>query len=354
MSIPIENIYYLLVYAWDKLEESELADVQPEDSTSLVDLFARVLNNGISQLIRRGIDRSYVSTSEVIPGVRGRIQMSESIKRLTFPQAKACCEFDEFSHDILHNQIIKSTVRKLFRSDLVEKKNRQDLYTTYMRLPEISDIVVTDQTFRKVQIHKNNQFYSFLLDICRLISHNLLVNEQTGESQFRDFVREPKAMARLFEAFVKNFYRKEQATFSVSADELPWQSMVATEEDLHLIPKMRFDISLRDESRYIVIDTKFYKEALSEYHEKQKVISSHLYQLFAYMKNLESKYSPLLEIHGALLYPTVNDDLDLTYNMHGHILRIASVDLNKPWQSIHNQLLELLDTFPAAQAYSVA
>lgn len=109
MSIPIHNIYYLLVYAWDTLDEADLVNVQASDHTSLIDLFAQVLNNGVEHLIRRGLDRNYVSQNEDLAGVRGRIQIAESLKRMTFPQARACCEFDEFSHNILHNQIIKST-----------------------------------------------------------------------------------------------------------------------------------------------------------------------------------------------------------------------------------------------------
>jgi hypothetical protein len=39
-------------------------------------------------------------------------------------------------------------------------------------------------------IHRNNRFYGFLLDICRLVWLNLLPNEQTGTWTFRDFFRD--------------------------------------------------------------------------------------------------------------------------------------------------------------------
>jgi 5-methylcytosine-specific restriction enzyme subunit McrC len=39
VNIPIENIYYLLCYAWDKLAEKEVVEVNPLESTSLADLF---------------------------------------------------------------------------------------------------------------------------------------------------------------------------------------------------------------------------------------------------------------------------------------------------------------------------
>ena len=43
MTIPITNIYYLLCYAWDRLDEKDVVDVHPEEEKDLADLFARVL-----------------------------------------------------------------------------------------------------------------------------------------------------------------------------------------------------------------------------------------------------------------------------------------------------------------------
>ncbi len=42
-AIPIQNIYFLLCYAWNQLEERDLVEINAEDTTSLQDLLARVL-----------------------------------------------------------------------------------------------------------------------------------------------------------------------------------------------------------------------------------------------------------------------------------------------------------------------
>ena len=42
ISIPIQNIYYLLSYAWNKLEESKIVAVDPIECSSALDLFAKV------------------------------------------------------------------------------------------------------------------------------------------------------------------------------------------------------------------------------------------------------------------------------------------------------------------------
>ena len=50
MRIPIENIYYLLCYAWNKLEEKDRVNISVGDNTELQDLFAKVLINAVRLL----------------------------------------------------------------------------------------------------------------------------------------------------------------------------------------------------------------------------------------------------------------------------------------------------------------
>ena len=41
MAIPIQNIYYLLCYAWNKLDEKEKVQVDIENSTQLLDFVCK-------------------------------------------------------------------------------------------------------------------------------------------------------------------------------------------------------------------------------------------------------------------------------------------------------------------------
>ena len=95
--IPITNIYYLLCYAWDVLEEKEtLADVDALDSTDLINLFARVrLVNGTRRLLRRGLDRGYLAREDEIPGVRGKLLVTQTLRRNLLRHGRAACLQDE-------------------------------------------------------------------------------------------------------------------------------------------------------------------------------------------------------------------------------------------------------------------
>ena len=138
MNIPIENLYYLLIYAWNMLEEADQVDVDVAGSTDLLDLLARVLNGGVEHLVRRGLDRAYVARSEEIPGIRGRLLISQSVAKLSFPQGRAWCQFDDLSHDVLHNQIVKSTLGRLLKASDLDKELRKQLRANFDRLGDVS------------------------------------------------------------------------------------------------------------------------------------------------------------------------------------------------------------------------
>ena len=68
MRIPVANIYYLLCYAWDKLEEKDKVAVSIDDKTELLDLFAKIIIKATRILLKRGIDRNYIELSSEVPG----------------------------------------------------------------------------------------------------------------------------------------------------------------------------------------------------------------------------------------------------------------------------------------------
>src|SRR5258706_15898243 len=111
MPIPVENIYYLLSYAWDRLQERERIKVAVENSTDLVELFARVLCNGLNQLSRVGLDRGYVEERKTLRVLRGRVCIPETINILGFRRGTLICDYEELTHNILINQIVKATLR---------------------------------------------------------------------------------------------------------------------------------------------------------------------------------------------------------------------------------------------------
>src|SRR5580698_6195525 len=111
--IPIANLYYLLCYAWNRLDELDFVDVQALPRQDLPNLLARILINGVKRLIRQGVDRSYVARVEDSQNPKGKINIADSLKRGLLLQNSVACVVDELSRDVLHNRIIRTTMHRL-------------------------------------------------------------------------------------------------------------------------------------------------------------------------------------------------------------------------------------------------
>lgn len=340
MNIPIQNIYYLLCYAWDKLAERDIVDVEPIDQTSLTDLFAQVLINGTHHLVKRGFDRGYVLHHEWTGRLKGRICFQEAVAQGLARTCRLPCEFDELSHDVLHNQILKATMRRLLRARGLAPDLAGGLAQLCRLLSDVRDIDLTSRCFGQVQLYRNNQFYDFLLKVCELIFKHLLPTEQRGASQFRDFLRDERQMAVLFENFVRNFYRLETA-YRVKREDIYWRWIAADQVALGLLPKMQTDISLTSPTRKIIIDCKFTPEATKRHYEAEKLRSHHLFQIHAYLSNLpQGELSDTCE--AILLYPTVNTPIVASFSDKRHKISVRTINLNQPWRDIHKDLLAIV------------
>lgn len=348
MEIPIKNIYYLLCYAWDKLEERDLVDVDKITSNNLVDMFAIVLINATTRLIKKGFDRHYIEQVNEVCGVKGKLNLAATIKGNKLANLKTICEYDELSYSILHNQILKTTISKLRRTAGIDKQLRDRLHFVENNLPPIDEIHIKLKHFKQVQLHRNNCHYDFVLKVCQLIFECQLIDESKGNYRFKDFTRDRKKMAELFEAFVKNYYKIRHTEFnSVKSDIIEWKLQTINGSDKGVIPKMRTDITLTSDSKKIIIDTKYYPKALvsSRIDSKEKFISHHLYQLLAYIINQEDNEIKIsMTCEGILLYPTVDVEFDYKYSHKDHIIRLMTINLDQDWIGIEKSMDEIVKT----------
>jgi len=340
--IPIRNIYYLLCYAWNRLAEGELIDVSGVDSNELADLFATVLINGVNHALRRGLDRGYEQHDDELSTIRGRIDVAVTTRRMLLTHGKAQCSFDEFTVNTLPNRILKSTLRFLTNVPSLDSGLRKKLLILYRDLHDIEDIHLNKFTFRRIQLNSNNRFYRFLLNICEMVQSAWLVDEQSGKYKFRDFVRDDKAMARLYEKFILNFYTMELKDSEVKAENLNWNATSQTDPALKYLPTMRTDISIRDNNRTLIIDAKYYSQTLQSYYDKETVHSGNLYQIMSYLDNIKMNGGNDANAEGMLLYPVIDKKLRETYTLNGKTIHICTLDLARDWRELRDELLELV------------
>ena len=62
---------------------------------------------------------------------------------------------------MLHNQLLKATIRRLIRVSGISRENADVLHSLSRQLAEVRDIEITSRLFGQVQLHRNNKFYDF-------------------------------------------------------------------------------------------------------------------------------------------------------------------------------------------------
>jgi len=342
MAIPIQNIYYLLSYAWHLLEEDEDIPVSGIPGESELNLLAYLLQKYTHLLLKKGLAQQYERTTQTISGIKGKLAVIASLQNNALQQGKATCTFETLSMDNLPNQLIKSTIQQVIATPGLNENISTGLRALLPPLKGVRSVSVAPDNLKNVAAQRFlNPYYYPVLSVCALLNQNLLPEAGRDAYRFSSFLEDEKQMGKLFEAFVRNFYTKEQETFRVKSEKISWQLGKAEEDHLQYLPVMVTDVSLTSANRKLILDTKFYKNALRPHYDKQKLISGHLYQLFAYLKNQSVGIENNL-VEGILLYPVVNQELDLAYQLSGHKVSIKTINLNQPWPHIKADLLQII------------
>jgi len=340
--IPIENIYYLFCYAWDQIEQGRIGSSGIEASPDLPNMLGMLLVNMFRRLATRGIERSYVAHQEQTTRISGKIVFVESIKLVINRSRARSCAVDELSEDILQNQILKATAMRLSSHPALSKDLSHGLAMIARRLANVSAIRLRAADFRRVQVYKQTSAYGLLLRVCELIFDHVLPSEDGQATSLLMLLRDEEKMAKVFEQFIKNFFRHEQSHFKVRPLQLDWAATSLDPSHRAYLPSMITDVFLTNGERSLIIDTKYYSKALQQRFSKETVRSNHLYQLFSYLSNSRTSKHRTKTMEGMLLYPTVEKAINLDFNLDEYRVRVSTINLNQPWQDIRKDLLALI------------
>lgn len=277
------------------------AHLKTSSSFPLLEVFIENYIAEIKKIIRAGLKSQYFDKQENLNFLKGKIVNSLNTKHNHSNKARFYCAFDEFSDNMVYNQLIKSTLLKLNRisKSHYNRTSILQLLHHFDPVKESSDFI---SDFRKVS--GNNRLFSNYKQAISW-SEVFLMNKS-----FTNFSGNSKNMAilfpmeRIFEDYVgylmktyadgheiktqdKSYYlvsnHKNKNKFSLKPD------IVATNEDNH---------------EQIIFDTKW--KLLDETMENKNynISQADMYQLYAYGKKYDLKNGFSTEPKLVLLYPS--------------------------------------------------
>lgn len=255
--IPVQNIYYMLSYAFQALQTQTYKNLATENFHNTAELCAAILDKGVSTQLKRGLGRDYVPKSESLSTLQGKLNISQSIKTQALLKKQMICTYDEFSTNTPFNQIIKSTMLLLLKANITNtrKKSLRNLLLFFSDVDEI-DLRFVNWNQR---YNRSNQTYQLLIGICYLVYNGLLQTQTDGTTEIMDFFDEQR-MCHLYEKFLLEYYKKEHPELTANASQIAWQ---LDDTENQMLPKMQTDIMLSKGNNILIIDRRIVKLIVS-------------------------------------------------------------------------------------------
>ena len=333
--IRIQNIFYMLAYAFQVLNEQGYKSIATEDFENTAELCAAILTRGISTQIKRGLGKEYIPQTEALSFLRGKINIAETIKTQALQRKQMVCSYDEFSVNSYMNRIIKSTMLVLLRADIT-KARKKELRKILVFFEDVDTIDLYSINWN-LQYNRNNQTYRMMISVCYLVVKGLLQTQSDGTTKLIDFLDEQR-MHRLYEKFILEYYRREHPQLKANSSQIAWQ----LDDDMSsMLPVMQTDIMLTYEEKMLIIDAKYYTHSTQMQYDKHTLHSGNLYQIFTYVKNKEVELADRPhEVSGMLLYARTEEDVypEQEYRMSGNRIEVRTLDLDGDFSMIKAQL----------------
>lgn len=328
----------MLSYAFTVLKEQEYKNITTEQFANVADMCSAILIKGVSVQIKRGLMREYIERTESLSSPRGRMEISESIKKQTMIRKQLICSYDEFSVNSYLNRIIKTTMIFLLQSK-ISAKRKKEIKKLLLYLSDVDTLDIHTINWN-VRYDRNNQTYRMLISICWLAVKGLLQTTSDGTVRLMDFLDE-RPMNKIYEKFILEYYRKEFPKLTVNASQIDW----ATDDGvIDMLPNMNSDVMISYGNTVLIIDAKYYSSITQNYYDVRKFHSSNLYQIFAYVKNKDAEFGNTPhEVSGMLLYAKTDEDFQAKdYKMSGNKISVNVLDLSCDFERIKSQLNDIV------------
>jgi 5-methylcytosine-specific restriction enzyme subunit McrC len=248
--VPLDNLFYMLTYAYDlpqfRQEKADLA-VAEDLFEFIVDIFVRQVDG----LVRRGIHRAYVDREENDRFLRGRLLMGEHLHRNHILQDQFYQQRNEYTEDVLENQILRHTLGLLSRQRYRQQNLRHRVRRTQSAFGTVQPVAVTLHDCDHIHYNRLNERYRSRINLARLLLQHLSLEGQEGNHRFFAFIFD---MNQIFELFVARYLKESFATHpALSIDIQPTIWLDTTQKE-----QGRPDLILRyNRQRVIVMDTKY-------------------------------------------------------------------------------------------------
>lgn len=347
--VPIKNALFMYSYIWDKVDNKDYTKLEADDDFSSSNIYAELYLINISRVIKRGLYKEYIERNDELSSIKGSIDIVSTINKQSLKNGKIYCNYDELEENNIYNQILKNIAIRLYKSYDISAENKKKLNRVILYFNQVDYVDISKDSFKNLIFNRSNEHYFYILKICELIFNSQILNDNSGKYMFYDLFDGDKNMDAIFELFVNKFYQIElPKKYKVGyQSQINWQF---TGGNQSLLPVMKMDTLITSNEETIILDTKYYPNYTNEHFGKEKFISENMYQMMAYLNNINVDNN----LRGILLYPlpfnsdSINESYDckvvsIDQGMIDAKLQFITIDLSQDWRKISCDLLYIVD-----------
>jgi 5-methylcytosine-specific restriction enzyme subunit McrC len=277
--LPIARVLWLLSHAM----KAPFLDVDAALTTdkTLLEAFVEMYLRSLRAAMRRGLKMGYRTIEEPLMTIRGRIRVTDQMRRHFGMIVPAEVMYDDYTADTEANQLLKAALRRLALLPIRTEDIRRRLAAATASFATVSDVRFDPGRLPRFTFSRLTEDYRTPLALAALVIRSTSVDIKSGRTEVPGLLFD---MWRVFQDFL----------FEALSPHLPSDFSWRSEERLYLddaaIVALRPDFSLWSGSQCVAVgDAKYKRTAVGE--------NDDLYQLLSYCVATRVEYGLL--IYGA-------------------------------------------------------
>ena len=322
--VGIPQLLSLACYAMGAFRpQPEMFDYPPE--YALPDVLALALASAARRAFARGLLYGYITEEEALYTARGRIRFDEQIRRRFGVPLPAEVRYDEFTDDILANQLVKAAVMRLSGMRLRHRPARRELGRIAGTLDNISHVEFPPNDVPGVTFDRLNEHYLGAVGLSRLILRHSAFESERGRVRAAGFLMD---MNVVFQEFVTVALRD-----ALGVSERVFRERHINSLDVGESVRLKPDLTWWHGSSCVFVGDAKYKNISGE----RRIPNADMYQLLA--------YTTALDLPGGMLIYAEGEAAETTYHVRhsGKRLEVAALDLSGTLDDVLTRVSGLAD-----------
>ncbi|WEJ82948.1 McrC family protein [Kluyvera intermedia] len=272
---------------------------------TLMDIFIQQFVASMEIIVKKGLKHDYLRQQDNLPWLRGKLLISEQLKKNSVRRDRFYVEYDEYRVERPENRLLKTAIDKVYgytnNPSLLQALGK--LQSLFDPMPKVDNV---DIAFRQVHLDRHMQHYEVALSWAKLILQGNSPHCMQGHAEAISLLF---PMEAVFEAFVTAWFRQhchadwqvKPQTRSHYLTQYGSSHLFQLRPDLWLVPRSS------TEKASVICDMKW--KLVETDDSKFNLAQSDLYQMLAYgVNHLQGEGDMLLIYphHEGFLSPLVH------------------------------------------------